>query len=48
MYEGFNAELAEIKSALAKNEFKWEKEIVEFSIYDTKISHDVKWIDAKD
>jgi NTP pyrophosphatase (non-canonical NTP hydrolase) len=35
-----------IKNNLKWAGFKLEKEIVEFSIYDTKINHDSKWLEA--
>lgn len=46
MYEEFERQLDKIKSCLIAKAFNIEKEIVEFSIYDTKISHDKKWLDA--
>lgn len=44
MFEQFEEHLKEVKLALTAEKFKWEKEIVEFSIYDTKVSHDAKWL----
>lgn len=46
MYEEFESHLESIKQNLKFSEFSLEKEIVEFSIYDTKIKHDQKWLDA--
>ena len=46
MYEDFESKLSYIKNSLALSAFNIEKEIVEFSIYDTKISHDQKWLEA--
>jgi len=46
MYEDFRAHLDHIVSELSKNNFKVDKEIVEFSIYDTKVNHDKKWLEA--
>jgi len=46
MYEDFEEHLEKIKSTLKLSNFKLEKEIVEFSIYDTKIDHDSKWLNA--
>jgi len=46
MYEEFEHKLDLIKSNLSLGAFKIEKEIVEFSIYDTKITHDSKWLSA--
>ncbi len=43
-YEDFLLKLNKLKEMLYYNEFKFEKEIVEFAIYDTKISHDFNWI----
>lgn len=43
-YEDFQKKLEEIKNELQNFEFEVEKEIVEFSIYDTKVSHDSAWI----
>lgn len=47
MYEDFENHLDFIKNNLKWNDFKLEKEIVEFSIYDTRINHDSKWLQAK-
>ena len=33
-----------IKGQLTAAGFPIEKEIVEFSVYDTKVSHDVAWL----
>ena len=43
-YEDFMYDLDGIKDHLSYEKFKVEKEIVEFSIYDTKVSHDAEWI----
>lgn len=43
-YETFKSWLETIKLDLTNSGFQIEKEIVEFSIYDTKVSHDTKWI----
>jgi len=32
------------KADLSHNSFKLEKEFVEFSVFDTKVSHDAAWI----
>lgn len=48
MYEDFEAQLNEIKKQLLYGGFKLEKEIVEFSIYDTKIAHDSKWLTSNE
>lgn len=44
VYEEFKEKLEEIKSDLAQNTFQVEKEIVEFSVFDTKVSHDAAWM----
>jgi len=46
MFEDFENHLEFIKNNLQWSGFKLEKEIVEFSIYDTKINHDTKWLEA--
>lgn len=46
MYEDFEEHLEFIKRNLKFSDFTLEKEIVEFSIYDTKIKHDQKWLEA--
>jgi len=43
-YEKFLERLKAFKAALINGGFNPEKEIVEFSIYDTKISHDFIWL----
>lgn len=47
VYEDFMEELENIKTILNKNDFEYEKVITEFSIYDTKISHDFLWLDKE-
>ena len=44
MYEDFEEHLEFIKDNLTYKKFKIEKEIVEFSIYDTNTKHDKKWL----
>jgi len=44
MYEDFEEHLEFIKDNLNYKKFKIEKEIVEFSIYDTNTLHDKKWL----
>jgi NTP pyrophosphatase (non-canonical NTP hydrolase) len=46
MFEDFEDHLEFIKNNLNWAGFKLEKEIVEFSIYDTRINHDSKWLEA--
>lgn len=47
VYEDFKSKLEEIKKDLKENGFELEKEIVEFSVFDTKVSHDTAWIMQK-
>ena len=42
--ETFNKELESIKKLLKDNNYHFEKVISEYSIYDTNISHDSKWL----
>jgi NTP pyrophosphatase (non-canonical NTP hydrolase) len=42
--EDFNEKIEQIKSSLDEYDLKYEKVITEFSIYDTKISHDSEWL----
>jgi len=44
VFEKFKSHLDKIKNKLSNEGFEVEKEIVEFSIYDTKMSHDAEWI----
>lgn len=46
MFEDFEAHLGFIQDNLEMKDFKLEKEIVEFSIYDTRITHDSKWLNS--
>lgn len=48
IYEDFLAEVHNIKKKILDSGFTMEKEIIEFSIYDTKISHDAQWLSALD
>jgi len=43
-FESFKICLEDLKTSLANDDFQVEKEIVEFSVYDTKVSHDSEWI----
>lgn len=45
-YGLFKNDLGALKESLSRDGFQFEKEIVEFSIYDTKVSHDFKWTNA--
>lgn len=44
VYETFCVRLERLKAALLYAQFQIEKEIVEFSVYDTKVSHDAAWL----
>ena len=44
-YETFKDILELLKKDITDSGFELEKEIVEFSIFDTKVSHDFKWLD---
>lgn len=46
-YEEFKAQLENLKKELAANNFNYEKITTEFSIYDTKLSHDTRWLTLK-
>ena len=48
LYDDFIVELEKLKSRLSANNIDFEKVITEFSIYDTKVSHDFKWLEKKD
>jgi len=43
-YEKFLVHLEKLKTSLKDNNVLFEKEIVEFSIYDTKVSQDASWL----
>lgn len=45
VYEDFKANVDAIKAELIK-QFEVDKTIVEFSVYDTKVKHDQKWLEA--
>ena len=42
--EDFATNVALIKSRLAYGGYKMEKEVVEFSLYDSRVSHDAEWL----
>ena len=48
LYDDFTYELERLKSRLDANNIDYEKVITEFSIYDTKVSHDFKWLEKKE
>lgn len=43
-YEQFRTQVDRLLISLSSEGFEYEKEIVEFSIYDTKVSHDFNWL----
>lgn len=45
--EDFSQSVDMIESLLVSNLFEIDKKIIEFSIYDTKISHDANWLTKK-
>lgn len=47
IYDDFIIELDRLKSRLSANNIEFEKVITEFSIYDTKVSHDFKWLEKQ-
>jgi NTP pyrophosphatase (non-canonical NTP hydrolase) len=44
-YDQFEKHLEAIKARLVEENIEFEKVITEFSIYDTKVSHDFKWVE---
>ncbi|MEK6828854.1 MAG: MazG-like family protein [Nanoarchaeota archaeon] len=46
-YDVFMSNIELLKADLAKNKIQFEKVITEFSIYDTKVSHDFKWLNKE-
>lgn len=44
VYEDFKLDIERIESILKNEEFELDKTIIEFSIFDTKISHDAEWL----
>lgn len=46
MFEKFRINLDKILDQLETYQFNVEKEIVEFSIYDTKTMHDQRWLES--
>jgi NTP pyrophosphatase (non-canonical NTP hydrolase) len=44
LYDEFERDLEEIKKELNRKNINFEKVITEFSIYDTKVSHDTTWL----
>jgi NTP pyrophosphatase (non-canonical NTP hydrolase) len=47
LYDDFISELERLKDRLSANNIDFEKVITEFSIYDTKVSHDFKWLNRE-
>lgn len=48
VYESFLEHLHTLNEALENNNFQVEKEIVEFSMFDSKVQHDSAWINEND
>lgn len=46
-YDDFTKKLESLKENLTAKDIRFDKVITEFSIYDTKVSHDFLWIDGK-
>lgn len=46
-FEEFEVTVEHLKNKLTENNIKFEKVITEFAIYDTKVSHDFKWLETK-
>lgn len=44
IYTSFKEDVQMLIDELKNNSFEYEKEIIEFSIYDTKVSHDFNWL----
>ena len=44
----FKNQVDELKAKLDKEEIDYEKVIIEFAIYDTKVSHDFLWLEQQD
>lgn len=47
-FEFFKAKVNRLIDELTKTGFNYEKEIIEFCIYDTKISHDYQWLNKEE
>jgi hypothetical protein len=46
--EKFNEYIENLKQGLTNMGFEYEKVIVEFSVYDSKVSHDLEWLEKSD
>ena len=44
----FDTKVNHLRSILDDAGFKYEKVITEFSIYDTKVSHDFQWLEKEE
>ena len=44
LYEDVQEEVETIKAQLAENNFQLGKSLIEFSLFDTKVSHDARWL----
>lgn len=47
IYSVFEHQLNDLKAALELEDIHFEKVITEFAVYDTKVSHDLKWLDKQ-
>lgn len=47
-YDAFKTKVKNLKTDLRINHFNYEKDIIEFCIYDTKISHDYQWLNKEE
>jgi hypothetical protein len=46
-YEHFKEKAEELRSAIENNNFLIDNMITEFSVYDTRVTHDLEWIGAQ-
>ena len=46
VYEDVQARVAELKAILTANAFPVDKEVIEFSLFDSKVTHDAAWLRA--
>lgn len=44
VYEDVQEDVSRIKAQLKANDFELDKSLIEFSIFDTKVSHDTRWV----
>ena len=46
--KSFEDKVEHLKSVLDDSGFKYDKVVTEFSIYDTKVSHDFRWVEKSE